>query len=832
MKKNRIKNLVLISALFFAVAAIAQQEAPNKMMDTSLDNPGKEWCYLQKGTTVVGFPFMSDVTQITYDGAIFTKYAEVSFFYGETLKPVCVRQKTWKEGYIPVIQYDWNEGNLSYKMEIFSARLSGVSDNELNYARVIITNNGKVNQKSHFATAIRFSGGDYRFDPKFKFSSKTIFSIRQNQVFRDSTLIFSFPQPSKIEAVRNNTYNKPFAAADFNIQPETPTCIASYDRDLQPGIAVKLIFKMPRVPVRENSSLITAIQSADYQSDINNTITYWNNFVNNGHSISIPEARVNNAIKASMTHLALATRTRDNTVFMTDGLPYPNPFLTSFIHHQLAFDFFGHSDLVTQSILPYTYKMQGDDGLFYDASVLHEVRLGVAEGHMLELLCSHYFLTRDQQFAQEVYPKIKKAILWMEQNIKADEYHLMPPAYPYDNEMINGHYTRDNLFALAGLRSAIRMAKELNKTEDVKNWNEFHQFYKESLMKALTATFQSKGYISPGLYNYDIGQKARKGFDDWQTNQEWENMMLLQPFEILEPGNAMADSTLNRIRRERIREGVMTYRIYLHQYITVNMMEQEMARDNQKQTLIDLYNVLLHLGSTYEGFENLVKPWQDRSVNPECPSPHAWASSKLAIFMRNMLVAERGGEGGLNESERSIHLYSLISPEWCKPGKEIKIANIATEFGAISSGLKFTNNGAEISMAGNFNRKLASIVVHIPYFVKLNSFTSDATKAEQGENCIIFSSDVKKISLKWSIDKSKIQGDFQTLLMKYRGESTLSVVDKKEKIEAHQPLLLPSEKKLNAGELLSFELVKKAFVHEYNRKARQFVEKGGKLEKF
>jgi hypothetical protein len=258
----------------------------------------------------------------------------------------------------------------------------------------------------------------------------------------------------------------------------------------------------------------------------------------------------------------------------------------------------------------------------------------------------------------------------------------------------------------------------------------------------------------------------------------------------------------------------MTYRIFLHQYITINMMDQELARGDSKQTLIDLYNVLLHLGSTYEGFENLVKPWQDRNVNPDVPPPHAWASSKLVCFMRNMLVREYGGDAGLDEQKRSLYLFSLISPAWCKNGREVAIHNARTEMGTISAAMLFTASGADVKIKSAFHVLPNRIVITIPYFVRLIKFTSDALKAELKGPQLFLSPDVRNVKFTWKILPHNNEGSFADLLKRYRAESVLQVVDHKERITPGHAYLRPDEKNYPPAPL-SFDLVKKAFVHEY-----------------
>jgi len=51
-------------------------------------------------------PFAPSPVQVTYDGAIYTRNAELVFCYGDPLRPVMARRKTFLDGWIPVVGYD------------------------------------------------------------------------------------------------------------------------------------------------------------------------------------------------------------------------------------------------------------------------------------------------------------------------------------------------------------------------------------------------------------------------------------------------------------------------------------------------------------------------------------------------------------------------------------------------------------------------------------------------------------------------------------------------------------------------------------------------------
>jgi hypothetical protein len=838
-KYGLLRGIILVAVIALVLQPCRAQQ-PNyisgngitgtKMVNPDIDNPNKPWCYLQNSTTVIGVPYMPDAVQVTYDGAIYTGKAELCFFYGNSLKPVMQREKRWYKGWIPIIEYNWESQKIKYEVEMFGFPLEGENaKNSLQFVRVRMTNENAVAAKAEFTVATRSTGEKDRFGSGV-FSSNWMYEINHHRVIRNGKLVYNFSGKGNSESIYNKKYTGPFRASDLGVEKNTAVCLVNYSPLLNPGKSIQYIFKMPRVPVDTSDKVfIRKVEQADYRTYRTRTIQYWKNLILQGRfTLEIPEKRVDEAVKASLVQMILATRERAGRRFMTDGLPYPNLFLTSFVQHEEAFDYFGLKEFTDQS-LPYVYAKQDSDGLFYDDALLHGKKLGVAQGQTIQMLCEHYFLTRDKEYIDTVYPKIKDAVAWIENAVMLDNYHLMPPVWPYDNEMILGHYTSNNLWAILGVRSAIRIARYLGKSQDAKRWMNFQKFYLASLLKAIDTTFKRKGYITPGLYKYVMGEGARKGIPGWETNQNWENMMLVAPSELLSPDNPIVDSTLDHVRRNRYREGIMTYRIYLHQYITINMMDQELAIGDSKDALVDLYNVLLHLGSTYEGFENLVYPWDNRRVSPEVPTPHAWASSKLVCFLRDMLIREYGGNAGMDMQKRSLYLFSLISPDWCKDGQQVAIHNARTEMGIVSASMHFTRTGSTININPSFQTLPHKIVITIPYFVHLTSFTSDASTVERKGRLLFFSPDVRKVNLTWEKDKNDHQGTFADILKRYRSESTLKIVNDKEVITPHRAYLLSGEEDYPPAPL-SFDLVKRAFVHEYNMRFNKFKASGGYID--
>ena len=254
---------------------------------------------------------------------------------------------------------------------------------------------------------------------------------------------------------------------------------------------------------------------------------------------------------------------------------------------------------------------------------------------------------------------------------------------------------------------------------------------------------------------------------------------------------------------------------------------QDLVGGRSRDALMDIYHILLHEGSTFEGFENQVEPWTDRIVHG-FPPPHAWGASKIAGLIRNMFVMEYGGDMGLEPENRDLCLFSVVSPAWFKPGQTISVRNALTEFGTISASMRFGDSGAEVKFEKQFRAQPGHLVVRIPYFVKDVSFTTDAKSSERKGNAVCLSPDATTLTFSWKLDPGADKNAYQDILMAYRREQGFWPGPRGEMPATRPEGFLTDEEKAHPAEPLSFKLVTEAYSHEYARRYNAGL-KAGKL---
>lgn len=852
MKNTSIMLLLILATACTTTETKEQYTAVDgsrvySMLPDQANDPGREWSYNPKSTTVIGVPFTPAPVQVTYDGSIYTGKAELCFFYGNTNQPTAAYQKTFYQGWIPIVEYNWEENGIQYGMEMFGTSLPEEdSSNSVQFVRISLKNNSEKKQQAVFSAGTRSSGLDHRMG-RPDFSEKFKYSFNGNQFVRDNQTVYTFEGEPEKYAVKDKPYTTPYMASDLDIRINTVTGLVRYDKELNPGETYQLTFKFPRVPVNQKDTrFLSKLEKAPYNESKQGCIDYWKNRIEGGGYFIIPEPRVENSFKASLVHLMLATRMEENGhKRQGSGLPYDGIFFNDFIDMRLAYDIAGHTDFVELNF-PWMFKNINEEGLFVDPNVSHSQEIMTSHGQVLFSLCNHFLYTQNKILAEEVFSPVRKAIQMIKNDHEKEPNGLVRPSTPFDAEMIKGYYTSHNLWCLLGLRSAITLADHLGKTEESQQWRELEKSYYHAILKGIDASVREDGYVPTGLYKYETGETARSGFKEYQTDQDWENMLLVYPTETLEPADRRVEGTLNHIRTNKYREGIMTYRngMHLHQYATTNLANQYLAINQQEKALLDMYHILLHNGSTHEGFENMVEPWSDCDPDP-IPAPHAWAAAKTTLLIRNMMVREYGGKAGIEEGKRSLYLFSSVSPAWAQPGQKIEIKNILSEFGKINATMSFNTDGANIRLNCSFTNSIPNnIHIAVPYYKEIKEVTTNTENVAIKDGYIICPPNTQTVNILWEDNKNSRKNYIQEILMSYRTEPGVDWKDCPEDMGKRSPadagcylIVIPGAKKgfltdqekTIKPEQLSFETVKKAYLTEYARRRGQYLSSGKEL---
>ncbi|PKO17104.1 hypothetical protein CVU37_09900 [candidate division BRC1 bacterium HGW-BRC1-1] len=711
----------------------AEPAAVEKMVDPAIDATGP-FCYLAYPNFNIGVMGVGKGSQVTFDGAIFAGGNEVAFFTGADHQPVMARQKLLLDDWLPVIRWGVKNAGVAYEFEAFAApHDDNPLSNTTNFIRVTARNENDTPTRGMVTVANRFAVDDHRFGymRQYPFSPSWKYEMLDDAMVRDGKIILLFPAGGTREAVAGKPYESPFSGADFHVSDRTEVGLITYDSMLEPGEKKTIEFKMPSFPVAADDAVqLAAIRESDYETKRRDTVATWRNLEDQGARLYVPEEKVAHAHRASLMYNWIAiwtskvgdwaqgvNKTQYNWFWLRDG---------AWIVRN--YDLWGFHQ-VAAKCLDHHLTFQKDNGNFQSQEGQTD-----GFGQTLYVLGQHALLTGDKAFARDMIPRFEKAIEWLKGARAEDPDHIMPATNMLDNEYVHGHLPGHNFWALAGVRTAVRTAMLVGDKKNTAAWraefDDFHRAFMEKLVKEcgtdrpIPPSFETTG------------------------GQDWGNLLALFPSEALGPDDARVAATMKKMRAEKYAEGLMTYKGQLHHYVTVKATHNFLVRNEQEEVLRDFYAILLHMGSCHEMFEWETAPWGARDTGRNLP-PHGWGSAMFNTLLRNMLVMERGGDGGLDG--REIWLFNAVSPTWAKAGQRVAFERMPTEMGPVSAEMRFEEDGASVRIEASWRTWPTQLVLPIPYWAELESFQSDARQSRHEGDFIYLTPDASRVSLKWKL---------------------------------------------------------------------------------
>ncbi|MCX7598575.1 MAG: discoidin domain-containing protein, partial [Armatimonadetes bacterium] len=649
--------------------------------------------------------------QVTPEGWLWTGAAELIFFAGADVQPLRQRIHTLAEGHLPIVQYSVGRDGLVYEIVMFGATLDGGTEgNLICFVRVRVCNPGEASAPATFAAAIRADGPNVCEGMRQSFNVLgAVYELGPSYAARDGAIVYTFsevPSPRRF-IVPDREEPGPIKASEEFVTRRTPVCMVRYDFTLPAGGTQDIYLKMPYYPVPIDSPEAKALREARFEDYLTRTREWWRNYLATGAQIELPEEKVVDAWRAGLVYASIARdKVGEDYIAKVNEFQYDAFWVRDGAYIVASFDFYGRHDWAAQS-LDFFLKQQQPDGIMYQPPQLDGF------GQSLWAMGNHWRLTGDMEFARRVYPYLASHARGVLEKVRTDPLGLIPPAPPYDNEAINGHYTGHSLWFLTGLRDVIAIADALGEKEDAAQFRAWFDEYRgRFLSKVAEVAVKTGGYLPPGL---DAGPGC-----------DWGNLLLTYPRGgvpsrgVFDPTDPVVAATVDTVRTRKYAEGIMTYgpglAVHgLHHYVTIKLTQNLVNMNRQRDCLADFYGWLVHTSSTHAGFEMGMAPWDNRDPGGNLP-PHGWSAAMYNGLLRNMLVREWEGH---------LHLFTALSPAWVKPGAHIAIRGMPTEFGTVTAETEVGATQWRIRLRAAWRTPPLDIVVHIPWFAHARSASAD-----------------------------------------------------------------------------------------------------------
>lgn len=799
--------MLVVGVLWFLLwggSASLPGQISGGMLDPNVDVPGEPFSYFWHPTDVIGALYAPVATEVTPEGYLYTGFGELMFYVGNPPEPVDQRIKNLYKNYLPIVQYRLQRQGVTYNFTFFAADLGGGLEGlPVNFVKVQVRNDSREERTAFVSSALRFSaphnklGGttQYRFPQRFdlipnaytegqtRFNPDWHYSLSGDALWRDGRMLYLYPLPydqvslslgdrgfrvwrflsGEVEGDRNPKYT---------LDPHTPMGVVTYRLPLKPNQSQSLIFKMPIVPLPDGSPELEQVQAADYEKKFQETVSFWEGFVGKSPRLRFPEAKVQNALLANIiSNLLAIDKVGDEYHMNVNKFQYHRFYPTDSALQDAAMDDAGMEKIARDCML-YDVRVQRADGSFPSSvgSSVSMNQLWEGFGHVLWIWGRHYLLTRDMDFLQQVYPGVLKVMDWEMKVTASDPLGLMPVASVHDDAQLkDSHQSGQDLWALAGLKNAIRMAQAMGKSEDADRFQaEYDRFWKAFEKQLSIQTAKSGGYIPPSL-------------DRTLGGNDWDNMHTLYPEPLFEPFDPRVTATLRHTRSTYV-EGILPYvfpdaiaktsegyvfetRPGLHYFHTPDNSEAQLVRgdpEDQELTVKDLYAMLLHTTSTHATQECSSYSWSTRDFMTDLNlTPDGSTTGVLIELMRNMLV---------REYKNDLYFFSAVSPAWMQPGKTLEVVNEPTVFGPVNAILRTNSDGWDVKLSNQFRQAPAHVVIRIPWFYEVQQAEADGQQVQVKGGELILPADTHEVKVKGRIKPGVAPLSFERAVDDYKAE--------------------------------------------------------------
>ena len=732
MKQSLLGSIFLLGLLLSP--ARAEPEGPPPV-DPALDRPDEPFGYFSRPTDQLGVMDGEFGFQVTAEGWLYTRHAEIVFLAGSDLAPVLQRTRTLRDGRVPILEHSFLREGVRYAWTMFAATPDGDPRSPLfAFVRIEASNPGAAVARAHVGVAVRHrnpprSTARMRADSQTSpFRFRSWYAIEDGAVTRDEQALLLLPdEPAPtVGATLEAPYEGPFQGADHDVVEWTPVCPATWAFELEPGghRAVDLVVPLVPLSASEVVRLRPQLDSA-FDTMLAATEKRWNALFDRALDLRIPEPKARDVFWTSVANIAIARDQVDEDVWIqrVNELQYHTGFWPrDASYFMLAWWYLGLPD-EGRRVVDHYFRIQNEDGSFQ-----HD-----PENISPFAIARWFRLTQDRAYAEQAFPFLWRNFLWLQARRAEDPLHLMPPRGRYDNEGIEGHYVGHNFYNVCALREGAAMARALGKVEEAEALEAAHADYRKTLLDRLAPLVERYDRIPPGV---DTGSEGAN----------WGNLVGSHPTEVLAPDHPWIARTSDKLRREKYAEGLLIYDAFgwwsMHHYSTIKNTYSDLLRGRDDLVVQDLYALLAHTSASNAGFEFCIVPWSNRDFGGNF-SPHGWFAAKYVGLVRLMLVREQGED---------LHLLSALPPAWVEPGRTLAAKRVLTRFGNVDLEVVGTDAGCRIRVATPACR---AVLLHLPFYAQEASATVDGEAAGIEARTLRLAPGRHEVELRFARDRSR-----------------------------------------------------------------------------
>lgn len=599
--------------------------------------------------------------------------------------------KELKKGYLPVVTTDIViEEALRYRTEMFvgplkNAPLDGMDTTEENYINYLHVTMGNVSAGKQTAAM--------RLDITEHFSTE-VASVRDLQLRDNGSHKIGFVNGQVLFILKKQD--------NVKVAVENAALVITAELPSKAEAAFEIRFAAMLI---DDADLLRP--EVAYETALQEVEQFWENFLNQGTQIELPNEKAINTLKASIVYTFI---TRDRGEIHPGEEFYDLFWVRDAVFINYSIQMMNFTKDAYDSLDAFWKCTENEDG----SLMSHEGQLdGTGQG--LWGLYQYYKLSRDDAWLTNVYPRLKRAADWILNTRRKDlpicdpYYGLMPNSLADGECLWDGQYhiVGYDLWSLRGLKCFAELAEALGKHEDAAKYMAEFEHYKKCVLNALDRA--GVDYFPP---SYEL-----KG-------THWSNIKSVFPTPIIDPMDPRVSRTMDEAEKTFV-EGVCGWagtgedmgEIHelpmkaIHPYMSTYVTQTRLVQGDYKKVYEHFQALLEHTTSTHgfpEGiFYEYRLAWNDLI-------PHIYGAATYIILLRRMLIHDEG---------KTLHLGLGTPSEWLTEGEGVQVRNALTEFGVMSYEAKFDGQKLRAKIEPPTRNEVKEINFYVPDTLAGNKVT-------------------------------------------------------------------------------------------------------------
>jgi hypothetical protein len=325
-----------------------------------------------------------------------------------------------------------------------------------------------------------------------------------------------------------------------------------------------------------------------------------------------------------------------------------------------------------------------------------------SNGQVLWILDRYHKLT-GHAFSKDWKKAVFKAANWIKRkrlSSAGPERHagLLPAGFSAEHLGPNDYYFWDDFWALAGLRSAARLAGQFDAAAKQREFGAEAQNFEQALFQSIEAIpdAMSAGAIPASPYRrMDAGAVG--------------SLVADYPLQITAPGDARIGKTADFLLACCFHAGGFFQDIIhsgINPYLTLCIAQTLLRRQDRRYR--NLIGTVANLASETGQWPEAVHPRTAGGCMGD--GQHGWAAAEWVMMMRNLFVREEGDK---------IVIGAGIFPEWLHPsGGRIGFGPTLTPFGSIRVEIDNDNAAPHLKLDAVWTNEPAEVEIQIPGYRK------------------------------------------------------------------------------------------------------------------